>query len=251
MKKRCLIIILCVALSCLPFFAYGAEGYILDQAGILNDWERTYLDQQAQEISRQYKCNIYAVVIKDYRDFGHSIDESARMLYQQYDMGWGADADGAALLLSMENRDYYLLINGQHAADVFPEHGLEKITDDFLSDLEANQWATGIEKYLYSCQEQLRQYEEPNSSHLEQQLTAREILAVIGVPMLLALCVCLALLVPMRSVRPQSLAHEYMQLEESRLRIREDRFTHSTRVVRKIQKSSSGGGSRHGSGGKF
>lgn len=60
------------------------------------------------------------------------------------------------------------------------------------------------------------------------------ILLIVLIPLTVALAVCMILKSQMKTARPQSLAHEYMELDESRLRIKEDIYTHSTRVVRKI-----------------
>lgn len=57
---------------------------------------------------------------------------------------------------------------------------------------------------------------------------------VIVVPLVIALVVCLLFKGQMKTARPQELADEYMELDESNLTVKQDIFTHSTRVVRKI-----------------
>ncbi len=60
---------------------------------------------------------------------------------------------------------------------------------------------------------------------------------VIAVPLIIALIVCLLFKAQMKTARHQELADEYMELDESHLTVRQDIFTHSTRVVRKIQQN--------------
>ena len=64
---------------------------------------------------------------------------------------------------------------------------------------------------------------------------------IILVPVGIALLVCLLLKSQMKTARRQNFAHEYMQLDESHLRVRLDLYTHSTRVVRRIPQNNNNG----------
>lgn len=70
---------------------------------------------------------------------------------------------------------------------------------------------------------------------------AFNIAIVILVPLGIALLVCMLLKAQMKTARPQSAAHDYMELDESHLHIRLDLYTHSTRVVRKIPQNNNNG----------
>lgn len=253
--------------------AHGAEdwmaqepqlNHVTDGVGLLDDSEIAALEEQAETISRQYNFGVYIIVVDDYREFTDgNIFDTTLAIYQNYSLGLGADKNGVVLLLSMAERDFYLLTHGDMGQTTFNQAGREYLTAYFLDDFRVDDWYAGFADYLFWCGEYLAAAElgEPYSANnipmSAEEKSSRRMMgigAIVLIPLVIAGIYVLILTRKMKSVAQATQASVYLsgslQLSDSW-----DRFTHSTQRRRKIEKPASttshSSGNASGTGGKF
>ena len=73
MKKRIIALLAMMVLSlllCVPALAAGFDEaglyFVTDEAGLLSDQEWLELETRAEEISREYKCGVYIILLDDF-----------------------------------------------------------------------------------------------------------------------------------------------------------------------------------------
>lgn len=255
MKRKLLLCMLAISLlvaMAIPSLALADDElyFITDQAQLLSETQWQTLEQQATNISNTYVCGVYVVIVEDYRDYGTSMKNANDQIYNAYSLGSGEEHDGVLLLLSMDDRDYYLRSYGQWGNYAFSNEGFDQLEDVFLDDFEYNNWYDGLVDYLSESEAFLASAMQGEPRGEEGKILF-DLLMIVGIPCLAALAVCMVLKGQMKSVRKQANATDYMKLDENVLRIREDRFTHTTETRRRIESSSSSGSGDSGRGGKF
>lgn len=251
MRKITVFLLILVLTLSFAVPALAAEvGVVHDQADILTDQEQNLLQTYAQEISRDYQCGIYIVILDDYTDYAWDPFEAAYTIYHSNALGLGNNRDGILLLLSMQERDYAFFVYGEKAEYALNEYGQIQLEESMLDDLAENRWYDGLEDFIGYCGHALEQAEngEPIRESLFPYYVAVWIFAaVIGV------VVCLVLYSQMKTAKVKTQAHDYISPEGLKLTRTGDIFTHQTVRRRKIQTSSgsgsSGSSSRSGGGG--
>lgn len=137
---------------CIGITAFASDYYIYDVAEILSDDEIYALEARASEISNSYECDIYIVTVENYEDYNAgSVFETAVMLYQHNDFGYGDDRSGLILLLSMDNRQYATAAEG-YGQTVFTDAALIDIENQFLDNFSDDDWYGGFSDYLDSAE---------------------------------------------------------------------------------------------------
>lgn len=269
MKKQILILLTVCLLAVLVFSVSATDTgmQIQDDAGLLTDKQSQKLNDEVIRISQEYDCGIYVMTVDRWQDYGGSdVLDCAEEVYESYHLGYGQDADGLLLLLSMEERDYALYYNGYYAGSIFNDYALKQLEAEFLDDLANDDWAGGIRDYIDTCEAILLGdfaiNEYPDDAYIytdgaiwetEESFSLETLAVVFILPCVIALIVCLILKSQMKSVRKQS-ADAYISPGGLNLRIREDRFLYDTVTRRRIDTSSSsgrsGGGGFRSSGGR-
>lgn len=160
MKKHFKLIILSlIFLVFMPskIYAENQIDYVTDAAGIISSEEIAELDSRAREISEKYDCGVYIIVLDDFKKYVSSEDMAgaAREIFGGYDLGFNEDKSGILLLLSMAERDYYLVAHG-YGNIAFTDFGKEYLADEFLDDLADDDWNSGFEDYLDTCDMMLK-----------------------------------------------------------------------------------------------
>ena len=191
-------------------------------------------------------------------DYGYPDAATASYsIYHAQSLGYGSGRDGILLLLSMSNRKYATFVYGDKAEPIFPDAKLIKLENAFLDDFADNDWYDGFSDYLEGCAGILS----VDSGEFTWPQFLRRLGISFGIGLLLALIVCQLLKMKMRSVYRQAEASAYVTAEGLNLTTREDVFTHTTTVRRKIERksdsssssdsSSFSGGGGHGRSGSF
>lgn len=234
-----------VLMLAVPAAADTSGSYVFDEAQLLDEQQEQQLNELAASYTEKYDCGLYIATVDDYRTYGYDAMDAAMTIYQERDMGAGSDKDGALLLLSMSERDYSLICYGTRGNRVFNENAREDIAQSFLPYFRNNDWYSGFRAYLESSGETL------SGSGLKQ--TATGLILVLVCPAAIALVVVMVLKSQMKSVRTGSQARQYVVEQSEKLRVRDDVFTHTTEVRRRIEqpRSTSSGGHSSSSRGGF
>lgn len=259
------VLLLTVFLS-VPAMAAGFEddqlNFVTDAAEILTDEEWLALDDRAEEISTQYECGVYVIIVDDFTDYtdSTSVYEAAKSFYLDYALGYGEEQSGELLLLSMADRDYALVAYGW-GNTAFTDFGKDKLSEEFLDDFKKDDWYGGLSDYLEKSASMLKSARA--GKPLDVDSNPLILFAGIGISLLLgcglALLLCWFLKERlMKSVAVKTEADSYLAAGSVEITNRQDLFTHTTQTRTKIEKDSGGSGGTtvdsdgfSGKGGKF
>lgn len=271
MKKKISVFLFAIALCfsvSLPTYAadngFADEYYrVIDMADLLTDSEEAALIEELDEIS--LRQNMDVVVATTDSPEGYSVRDYADLLYDQCGFGYGSDADGLLLLISMEDIDWYISTNG-YGITVFTDAGIDYIGEQILSKLSEGDYMAAFEQYGELCDEFITQAR--NGHPYDTGSIPREPLSLIWIPLSLVIGFVLALIVvggmrsELKSVRSQSTANSYVKQGSMNVTESRDMFLyHTVTKTEKPKNTSSGGGSsthrsssgrtHGGGGGKF
>jgi len=234
--------------------------FVTDDAGLLEEEEKRSLEERAETLSRKYGFDVYIVTTEDYMDYAAGdIGETARWIYDSYSLGNGMQREGLLLLLSMAERDYALITNGELGGYAFNDFGREKLSEFFQDDLGEDAWFGGFSDYLKWSEDYLEAAarQEPYSkqnSPMEAGARVKAILIRVAVVVLLPLAVAgivtARLSAKMKTVAPQNRAVSYVKGGLT-LTGRQDRYTHTTQTRRKVESRSGTKSGKTETSGKF
>lgn len=236
---RFLIFLICIVSFSFTVIHADSE-YIIDHAGILTVEETDALNAYAEKISKQYECGTYVVTTVSHTgDIQNMADD---LYHNQYHLGQGEDKNGIMLLISVGERDYALLVNGEKAENAFQY--TEDLKKAFLDDFKEDNYYSGIQKYLETC-----------SYHLEEAVMGKPVKPSIwsSFPIILAIAAGIAGIITLilyklnKNVRNAETAAAYTSGTVS-VSNRYDQYTHTTTTSRTIQRNTSDNGSSIQSG---
>lgn len=220
--------VLCIAL-CLAFggAAYassgGSLGYVTDTVGLLTQEEQRELETTAAQLAERYGCGVYVIIVDDYTDYTNgSTRDFAKETYINYDLGVGEDKNGILLVLSISDRDYYLLTKGDIANAAFTDYGQEQLTQEFLDDFRYDNWFAGFRDYMSTAGQYLEESDGAN------------ILMIVGIPCLISLAVCGIFAAQMKTARRQTGARGYISHGGVDMRVTQDQFLYHTETRQHI-----------------
>ena len=247
------ILSICLALLltvCLAATVEAAGNYVIDDAALLTQQERSELNAYAANIAKNREIGIYILTVYDYRDYGeeYEIFDVLWNYYHDNGLGYGQNREGMILMLSMRERDYATFYYGERTEYAFNSYGQEQHETYFLDNFGYDDWYGGFMDYLTVAEDYLLQ-------------------AALGEPVrespwpMALLFVCIALAIAgiatavewskMKNVARKTDAIEYQTDSGLALTVRTDQFIRQTVTRRKIQTQSTSGGSgaRVGGGG--
>lgn len=244
--------------------------YVRDDAGLLTEEEVKTLEEQAKTISAAHQCGVYILTVDDFTaDGSDTIRNFSKGYYKDNDLGWGDGRDGEMLVLSMAERDYWLLAYGDHGNATFTDDNRSSVEDAFLDNFREDDWAGGFADYLTASEELLAAQDDSGDysgdGSYDGDYTHDPLLffnwKLLGICVLvscvIALVVCLIFKAQMKSARIKTDASDYVDRRDIQLHVEEDRFTHRSESRVRIHDDDDHGGGGvdsdgfSGGGGKF
>ena len=258
MKKKILISLL-LLLSLLLGLSVTAHAearldYVNDYAGILSDYERQSLNAEAAQISEQYDCGVYIVIVGDYKEFvSGNIENFTEEVFHSYGLGWGESEDGVILGMSMDDRDYDVYAHGEFGNYAFTDYGKSQLADSFLDNFRRNDWAGGFRDFVKNSGELMRRAK--NGEPLDQWIDDEpEKGGFDGFKLVISLIVgCLTggvtvsgMKKQMKTAVEQTRASGYVPKGGVNLRVQNDQFVNRTVTTRRIQREPKRSGGHYG-----
>lgn len=256
-------LLLCLSAVC-SAFAEGDMPRLTDGAGLLSADERDELLGLLNEISERQKTDI-VVVTTDTLD-GKTPADYADAFYDHNGFGYGEEHDGVLLLVSMEDRDWYLSTCG-FGITAITDDGLDYISGKFLPFMQDGDYGKAFLTYAKLCDEFISTAKEGNpydGTHMPKEPFNVKfwLLAAVGVGIAVSLIVTGIMKSKLKSVSFQNSAASYVKANSLRITESRDMFLYHTVSRREKPKTSSGSGgsSTHtsssgtthgGGGGKF
>lgn len=250
----------------------GTLTRVQDMAGLLNESERIHLLHQLDEISQRQQLDVIVVTTDSLN--GKSAMEYADDYFDYNDYGFGENRDGILLLVSMEERDWWISTSG-YGITAFTDAGLEYISDRVVPKLSSGRYAKAFRIFAEECDAFITQartgvpYDLGNMPREPFRL-GRCLLISLTIGLFTAGCVVWGLKGQLKTVRPQNGAMQYTTSGIPKLTVDKETYLYSNTSRRPIPKPSqssggfgggfSGGSSTHrssfgrshgGRGGKF
>ena len=249
MKKKIFTVffalILCMT-AAVPAFAAGNLPRLVDNAGLLSSGEERDLLSKLDEISRRQEADIVVVT-------ADSLGGKTPMAYADDfydDNGYGKD--GVLLLVSMEDRDWWISTAGCGITAI-TDAGIEYISDKFLPDLRDGDYADAFTTFAELCDDFFTQAKTGNPydrGHMPREPfnAAKNLLIAVIVGFVIALIATGVMKGKLKTVRFQSDADRYVKTNSMHVTERRDLFLYSHVDRRARPKETGSSSSRGGSG---
>jgi uncharacterized protein len=238
------------------------EDLVTDLTGTLSDSQIERLNQRAERISEQYRCDVAIVVIDAMTD-NYGAYEWAMYIYDEFNFGYGSERSGVLLFLSLTERDYYLIAFG-FGNTAFTDYGKDVMINNYIRPLlRDDMYYDAFSAYLDKAEEYLAMardgtpFDRGTDPAAQQSNILFKVAVVILVPLIIAFIICSVWKSQMKSARIATTACNYIPPGGFHLTGSADTFLYQTRTRVKIQSSSSSGGTSvnsrgfSGRGGKF
>ena len=272
MKKKiwtvlfALVLCLCVTV---PTFAEGTAGFagdkdrVVDDANLLSGSEEAALREKLREIRVRQKMDIVIVTAKTLD--GATPASYADDTYDYNGYGYGSNRDGLLLLISMEDRDWYISTTG-YGITAFTDAGIQYIGNKIKEHLSEGDYAAAFNTFADLCDDFISKArtESPyDSGNMPKEPLKRGwILVAIIVGFVLSFITVGKMKGKLKTVRFQPAAKSYMKEDSINITENRDMFLYNTvtRTAKPKKSDSDSGSSTHtsssgsthgGGGGKF
>lgn len=254
-------------ISAFPVLAADDMPRLVDMADLLSDSEETDLLGKLNEISERQQVDIVVVTVDSLE--GESPMVYADDFYDYYGYGYGDERDGILLLVSMEERDWYISTTG-YGITAVTDAGREYMSEKILPDLSDGYYAAAFTTFAELCDDFITQAmtgEPYDVDHLPQEPFAPVITFVIsfGIAFVIALIATGIMKGQLKTVRSQPRADSYVKDGSMQLTKKKDLFLYKhvdrrEKPKEKETETSPGGSKTHtsssgtthgGGGGKF
>ena len=239
MKRRifAVSVLLCfLMLLAAPAFALSgvsAEPRVVDDANLMSDYDKSQLELRLREISTKQEMDLVVVT-------ANTLGGKSPMEYADdyYDYNGYTD-DGALLLVSMEDRDWWISTKG-YGMQAFTLAGIDYIGEKITPDLGDANYYDAFVRFAELADQFIT--EAKNGNVYDTGNLPKEPLSLIWIPIAL-------LLGMLKSVRPKASAADYIRDGSFQLKTDRDMFLYRTvsRTARPKNNSSSGSSSGSGS----
>ena len=243
---------------------WSLSSKVQDNCGLLSTTELSDLQTRAAQISSDYNCGVYIVVVKNMDDFvydyeiyedAYGIEAFAQYYFFNELKGVGNSGDGIFLVMSMKERDYDIMAHGDFGNYAFTDYGKSKLAESFLDYFADGEWYRGFTAYLITVQKYLKAAANGIPVDIGTRIKEHDLVASLAAGLIfgfiVALISCLAMKSGMKSVHTARIASNFIAQDGIKIPIQKDIFTHNTVVRQVIQSSSSssGGGTHINSSG--
>ena len=262
-------------LACLSLIvplSAGAEGKlndadlprVVDEADLLSDSEEKELAGKIEDLTDKYDFDIVIVTADTIN--GETPMAYADDYYDYNGYGAGADNDGILLLLSMEDRDWWISTTG-YGIDAFTDYGIDVIGDEIVPDLSNGDYYSAFTEFIDLTDDFLAEAEKGTPYDIDHKYkTFSDYIIAVGIGLFIGLIIAVISVLVMKSkmktVAMQNNANNYVVNNSLRLDRSNDIFIYrNVTKTRRPEPSSSGGGSsihtgssgtsHGGGGGKF
>lgn len=236
---------------------------LVDNADLLDDFEETELLAKLDEISERQQFDV--VVVTEESLNGKTSDVYADDFYDYNGYGMGENADGALLLISMEEREGYISSCG-YGITAITDAGAEFMYDQIVPDLSDGNYVLAFESFAEWCDDFVTQAKAGNpydAGNLPgSKMGLFDVLIALVFGLVFAEIPMLVMRSKLKSVHKKNEAGNYVKHGSKVVNVESDRFLYHTvtRQRKPKENQSSGGSTVHrsssgrshgGGGGKF
>lgn len=233
----------------------SAYRQVIDDAGLLNDDEKTKLEEKLREISERQQFDVVVVTTRDLE--GKTAEAYADDYFDYNGYGYGDSHDGCLLLFDMGNRYMHLSTTG-FGIRALTDAGINYINDEIYLYARNDDWVGAFNSYANNVDKFVTQakngqpYDVGNMPKAKK--TPGEVLKGIGISLVIGLIVGFIAMKKVKgdyekAVRYKASASEYLVGGSLQVTGAYENFLYNNVTSRRIEsESSSGGGSSTHSG---
>ena len=206
---------------------------LVDEADLLTADEEIELLEQLDEISERHQFDVVVVTLESLN--GEDIQYYAADYYDYNGYGMGDNYDGAMFIMSMEEREWFILTTG-YGIDVLEDYEIDSIGEEMVADLSSGYYFDAFETFAEEVDDEVEYgVQEPTPS----------ILISIVIGLVLGLIPAFIMRGKLKSVHMQASAGGYENRGGRKLTTKQDIFLYHTvnRVPKPKDEGRSGGGS--------
>lgn len=247
MKKLIAFLTALCLVGALALTAGASPARLVDDADLLTSKEAERIEKKLDKLSQAQDMDIVIVTV-DSTD-GEDPEDFADDFYDY--SGYGSD--GILLLVSMEDRDWFVSTTG-YGITVITDAGLECMADQFVPYLSDGEYAEAFETFIDLCDDFIEQantgepYDRSNLPKGDFKL-GRNLIICLVIGLVVALIATGVMKGKLKSVRMQAKADDYMVPGSLELTRSRDLFLYSQVTRREKPQASSGSSTRVGSSG--
>ena len=244
--KKISITALCafVLIVVLSLTALAAPSRLVDDADLLTEVEEEVILARLDAIADTYQTDVAVVTVA-------STDGQTPMAYADdyYDYngyGLGENRDGMLLLISMEERDWWITTHGS-CETMFSTDRLDAIVEAMFDDLSMGNYVAAFDTFAYECEYTINGEINGYPFSFFSKLTVSLVIGFVA-----ALIATGVMRGKLKSVRAQSQAKEYVKAGSLKVTQANEFFLYRTvdRVKKATESSSSSSGSHRSSSGR-
>lgn len=260
--KKTVSVLLLFIILVMPASVYAGEKHpsrVMDGAGLFDADEEEVLIETLNEISGRQKFDV--VVITADSSGNSTIEDMARDIYDEKGYGYGKNHDGAVLLLTMENRQWYICTTG-YGITAITDDGIRYMGEQMHSELKNGNYLDACTRFAKMCDDfvsEARTGKPYNGSHMPVSMTEVILTVIAGIVIGFAIALLLAVhrKKEMTTIEFQEDAYQYTCDGSIQLHSDHDRFVHqfvTTRIIEDKDNNTStvsrgSSGTAHGGGG--
>lgn len=250
--------------SLLPYnnlHTHAAPPRLVDNAGLIkSSAEIENLTNKLNEISTRQQCDVLIVIVKTLE--GKTPMDYADDYFDYNGYGFGEDKSGVLLLVSIEDRDWYVSTTG-YGITAITDAGLGYISSKFLPDMKKSDYIKSFNTFADLCDKFLTQAK--TDKPYDNGNLPKEPLGLIWIPgsliigFLIALSITETMRKQLKTVNKKTEANDYLKDGSLNIKNSKDIFLFST-ISRTAKPKNNSGSSTHsgssgtshgGGGGKF
>lgn len=262
MKKFLTCLLTLLFSFCIFTTAFADENLkVIDNGNLLSDEEEIKLNDKINEIIEKYNFDI--VIYTTDSCSGKPASTFANDEFDNGGYGIGENRDGMLFLLSMEERDWYIVTNG-YGSTAFNDYGRDYIGKEAAKDFKDADYYKGFETALLNADMFLNEAN-TNKPYGQKHRVIKVKNYTLGSAIIAGIIALISVVVmkgKMKNYSPQKFAQEYVDKDSFEVVNSQDIFMYSNvSKTRRAEQSSNNGGhsssssssgsSRGGSGGKF
>lgn len=245
----CCFLLLCTVMS-VSVFAHPDR--LVDDADLLTDEEESDIRARLDEVSETYQVDV--VIVTTDSTYGASPMEYADDFFDYNGYGFGTSYDGVLLLISMEDRDWWISTTGL-GIRALDDSTIEYIGEWMLDDLSNGWYADAFETFIDECEYYING--EINGFPFDFGST---LMMSVVIGLIAAFIATAVMKSKLKSVRRQTAASDYVKANSLQLTQSQEIYLYRNVVAVKRASESSGSSSTHrsssgrshgGGGGKF
>ena len=234
--------------------------YVLDTTGLLGSSAEEIDDICAA--SAELGCGVYIIFVNNYKTelAGSDVEEAAKSLYVDMDLGTGPDRDGIILLVSMAGRDMALFSHGYMGNAVKSEEVYDSMMDNLRFYFGDDDWEAGSLAFAREAYEAVAPVAEWEAEHPDEpvsdyrppvpaQYRALGIAACLIIAFLISMLILHILRNQLLSVHTGREADAYISDGGLRIHSQYDHYVRTSESRVLIESNSSSSGSSHSSSG--